>query len=96
MDLLCLALVLVGAGMALVVAVMLGVTQRAGRQAITRNFQDAEYILAHHSAPPVLVKSVPVAKALAIAGQREAHSRGGGKAPPPGRARRLFRAQHLL
>ena len=52
MDLLWLALVLVGAGMALVVAVMLGVTQRAGHQAITRNFQDTEYILAHHSAPP--------------------------------------------
>ena len=52
MDLLCLALVLVGAGMALVVAVMLGVTQGAGHRAITRNFQDAEYILAHHSAPP--------------------------------------------
>ncbi|MCY3946992.1 MAG: hypothetical protein OXF44_12005 [Anaerolineaceae bacterium] len=52
MDLLCLALVFVGAGMALVVAVMLGVTQRAGHRAITRNFQDAEYILAQHSAPP--------------------------------------------
>ena len=52
MDLLCLALVFVGAGMALVVAVMLGVTQRAGHRAITRNFQDAEYILAQHRAPP--------------------------------------------
>lgn len=52
MDLLCLALLFVGAGMALVIAVMLGVTRRAGHQAITRNFQDAEYILAQHRAPP--------------------------------------------
>lgn len=52
MDLLCLSLVFIGAGMALVVAVMLGVTQRAGHQAITRNFQAAEYIIAEQRPPP--------------------------------------------
>ena len=52
MDLLCLSLVFVGAGMALVIAVMLGVTQRAGHRAITRNFQAAEFIIAEHRPPP--------------------------------------------
>lgn len=52
MDLLCLSLVFIGAGMALVIAVMLGVTQRAGHQAITRNFQAAEFIIAEHRPPP--------------------------------------------
>ena len=52
MDLLCLALLFVGAGMALVIVVMLGVTQRAGHQAITRNFQDAQHIVERHAPPP--------------------------------------------
>jgi len=51
-ELLCLTLAFVGAGMALVVAVMLGATQRAGHLAITRNFLAAQHILAQHGPPP--------------------------------------------
>lgn len=71
MDLLCLALLFVGAGMALVITVMLNVTRRAGHAAITRNFQDAEHILAAGRPPPAWSRESWWQGLLRVAGRRD-------------------------